>query len=320
MDYHQKSKLRMSMAGRDFLLLNPTITTTLPNFAANFATVQNVIPQIQTIAQVQDFEKTGISDSKNQFRLLVCALGADQSRKLVTFATFTNNVVLLKEIKISETKLKRLPDVDLKTKAQELYDRGQSNLAALANYGITAASQTALQAAINSFNASIPKPRLGIDERKQATQQLVVLFNTLDTAWENIDLAVEIVRLTQVNFYNGYKTARKIISTGGSSVKLRGLVTDAATGEPIKNAVLEFVPVGAMAVSAKAANAAAANAAAAKPLIEKKTAEKGGVLVKSLPEGEYQVTIKKSGYADEVTTVYVADGELCVLNVAIKKN
>lgn len=315
MDAIQRGKLLMSMTSRDFLLPNATITTPLPNFTANFSTVQNTITQIQTVAQMQDFEKSGISDVKKQSKIILCGLAADLSRKLVTFARFTNNLVLLKEIKMSESTLKRLPDVDLKTKAQELYDRAQSNIASLASYGITAASQTALLAAITSFTASIPKPRLGIDETKQATQQLLVLFKTLDAAWENIDLAIEIVRLTQVNFYNGYKTARKVIVTGGSSIALRGMVTDAATGEPVSNACIEFWPVDGVLMAVDAAKSAKA-----KPLVEKKTARKGGVMVKSLPEGQYQVTIKKGGYADVVTRVYITNGELCVLDVAIKKN
>lgn len=315
MDSIQKSKLNMSMATRDYLLPNTTITTALPNFTANFTTLQSTITQIQAIAELQDFEKTGIADSKTQIKANLCSLSADHSRKMVAYATFTNNAVLLKEIKISESEMKRLADADLKNKAQELYDRAQTNLAALATYGIAAANQTSLQTAITAFNASIPKPRLGIDEKKQATQQLIVLFKTLDLTLENIDLAVDIVRLTQVNFYNGYKTARKIIITGTSTLSVKGLVTDAMTGEPVKGAIIEFSPAEAVMMMAKAERMVSSPV-----IVSKKTAEKGGIQVKSLPAGTYQVTIKKVGYADVVTTVNVNDNEMSLLNVEISKN
>ena len=312
MDAIQKSKLNMSMATRDYLLLNTVITTPLPNFTANFTSFTNTIIQIQAIAELQDFEKTGISDSKSQLKATLCSSSADYSRKLVAFASFSNNAVLLKEIKISESELKRLADTDLKTKAQELYDRAQTNVAALITYGITAATQTTLQTAITAFNASIPKPRLGIDEKKQATQQLTVLYKTLDTVLDNIDLAIDIVKLSQVNFYNGYKTARKIIVTGSSTLSVKGLVTDAITGEPIKGAMVEFSQVVGTMMMAKASATTA--------VLTKKTAEKGGIQVKSLPAGTYQVTIKKVGYADQIVTISVNDGEMTDLNVSISKN
>jgi len=315
MDAIQKSKLNMGMATRDYLLPNTTITTTLPNFTANYTSFTNTITQIQAIAELQDFEKTGISDSKGQQKATLCSLSADYSRKLVAFATFTNNPVLLKEIKISESELKRLADTDLKTKAQELYDRAQTNVSALSTYGITAATQTTLQTAITAFNASIPKPRLGIDEKKQATQQLTVLFKTFDTVLTNIDLAIDIVKLTQVNFYNGYKTARKIIVTGSSSLSVKGLVTDAETGEPVKGVTVSFALDDGTQMMAKAGKASSPTT-----VLTKKTAEKGGLQVKSLPSGTYIVTIKKVGFADQVVTISVNDGEMTVLNVSISKS
>jgi len=315
MDANQRSKLGMGMTARDYLLLYSTITAPLPNFTANFAIVQTTIPQIQAIAEVQDFQKTGITDNKSQLKATLGTLSADNSRKLVAFAMFTNNAVLLKEIKISETELKRLADADLKTKAQEIYDRAQTNVAALATYGITAATQTTLLNAINAFNASIPKPRLGIDEKKQATQQLVVSFKTLDVAFANIDAAIEIVRLPQPNFYNGYITARKIIVTGSNSLSVKGLITDVETGEPVKGVTVTFALDGGTQMMAKAGKASSLS-----PILTKKTAEKGGLNVKSLPAGIYHVTLKKAGYVDQVITINVNDGEMTVLNVSISKN
>ena len=308
----QRSKLGMGMATRDFLVPNATITTPLPNFPANNTLLQNTITQIQTIAELQDFEKTGITDNKSQLKSTVCILSADNSRKLVAFAMFTNNSVLLKEIKISESELKRLADAELKTKAQEIYDRAQTNVAALTAYGITAVTQTTLLNAINAFNTSIPKPRLGIDEKKQATQQLIVLFKTFDTAIENIDAVVEIVRLSQPNFYNGYKTARKIIVTGSNTLSVKGLVTDATTGEPVKGVTLSFALDGEM-MMAKSAKVSSKSA----NVITKKTAEKGGFKIQSLPAGTYQVTIKKVGYPDKIVSIDVNDGEMTDLDVSI---
>jgi hypothetical protein len=132
-----------------------------------------------------------------------------------------------------------------------------------------------------------------------------------DGALANMDAAVEIVRLTQVNFYNAYHKARKIIYTGIGSLAVKGLVTDAATSEPLKGVRVSFSLNGA-AAKAKGANG--------KPYLVKKTAEKGGFNIKTLPAGIYTVTIRKNAYAEQVTTVAVSDGEMSELNVQLSKN
>lgn len=311
MDAIQRSKTGMGMTARDYLLPNSAITTPLPNFTTNFTIVQNTLTQILAIAELQDFAKQGIKDSKNLLKLTLCSLSADGSRKLTTYAKFTNNSVLLREIKISESELKRLADTDLKTKAQEIYDRAQTNIASLASYGITAATQTALLNAINAFVVAIPKPRLGIDERKQATQQLVVLFKTLDMAWDNIDAAIEIVRVSQSNFYNGYRTARKIIDTSSNSLSLKIKATNAITGEPEANVTISITP------ASQSLKLAASNG---KDKIVKKTAKGGGANVKNAPDGMYNFTATKPGFKDLAGMVTIVNGESTVLEIKIEKS
>ncbi len=51
----------------------------------------------------------------------------------------------------------------------------------------------------------------------------------------------------------------------------------------------------------------------------KKTAEKGGFNIKGLATGTYQVTLKKAGYADQVATISVSDGEMTELKISLEK-
>ena len=53
--------------------------------------------------------------------------------------------------------------------------------------------------------------------------------------------------------------------------------------------------------------------------IVKKTADLGGFNIKTLAEGAYNVTISKPGYKDAIVTVYVTNGELSVVDVALEK-
>ena len=104
------------------------------------------------------------------------------------------------------------------------------------------------------------------------------------------------------------------METGVGSLALKGLVTDALSGEPIKGATLSFALDGGVSL------AKAKSSTAQTESIVKKTADKGGFNIKSLPSGMYTVTIKKVGFADQVATVAVADGELTELNVQLSKN
>ena len=315
MTNQDESRLSMYISFKDWQANYTAITSPLPNYTANSTSFLNTIPQIQSVATLQKASKTGLADNKNSLKDALIVLTADNSGKLGAYAKFTNNPVLAQEIKFTAGKLKKEADTAVRDYAQIVYDRAQPIVASLTAYGITAATQTALLNAITTYNASIGKPAAGKAESTQLTKQLDVLFVTAETALANMDAAVEIVKLSQPNFYNGYKNARKVIVTGTGTLSLKGLITDAETGAPVKGATVTFALDGGVQMMAKAGKASSAT-----PIITKKTADKGGVNIKSLPAGTYQVTIKKAGYADQIVTVSVNDGEMTVLNVSISKS
>ena len=314
MTSEQESRLSMFMAVRDFLTANATITATLPNYAGYFTAVQNGITSIQTIREQQEFDKTGITENKNQLKATLIAQAIDVSRKVIAYAAFVNNTVLLNEVKYPESDLKRCADTILKDRAQVIYDRANANVAALATYGVTAAILTSLLTAITNFNAAIPKPRLGINDKKQATTQLASLLDTVDINLSKIDTLAEIVRTTQVNFYNGYKNARRIVETGVGSLALKGTAFETNGGEPIQHATFTFTPNG----NGLKAAATSDNSNGGEKIV-KKTAAGGSFHVKSMPEGTYKVTVTKPGYKDKEVTVSVVNGELCYLVVELEK-
>ena len=308
----QESRLSMYLTFRDFQVPYATITNPLPNYTTNSTAFLNAITQIQAVAEQQKMGKKGVTVIKNQFKESLIVMSADYARKLGVYAKFTNNPTLADDVKFTESKLRQVADTAVKDYAQIVYDRAQPIVASLATYGITPATQTVLLKSISDYNTSIGKPGVTRVEGGKTTQQLDNLFATADSALANMDLAVEIVRLTQVDFYNSYKNARKVIDTGVGSLAVKGLVTDAVSGEPVKGATLSFVLEGngTMLKGAKKATES----------VVKKTAEKGGFNIKSLPSGMYTVIIKKVGYADQVATVAVADGDLTELNIQLNKN
>ena len=311
MTTEQENRLNMFITSRDYQASYTTITNALPNYSVNSVIFVNTILQIQAVSELQKMSKKGITEGKNRLKEALIVLAADSARKLVVYAKFSNNDTLAREVNLSEGKLRKVADTAVKDYAQIVYDRIQPIVSALATYGITTTTQAALLNAINVYNAMIGKPGVGRVEISQATKQLEVLFKTAEDALTIMDTAIEIVKLTQPNFYNGYKSARKIIHSGSGSLAVKGLVTDAITGKPMKSVTVSFSLNGGTAKVINTSDKAAD--------VVKKTAEKGGFNIKSLAMGVYQVTLKKMGYADQVVTVSVNAGEMSVVDVKMEK-
>jgi hypothetical protein len=305
----------MYLAVNDYLTSNAAVVNPLPNYSGYAAAFLGAIVQVQTHSEQQMFDKSGLKVHKDQLKETLCMLVSDSSRKLQAYARYANNQLLLSETRITESKLDKAADNVRRNYAQGIYDRAQSNLTALSAYGITAATQAALQNTINGYVSAIPKPRVGRTETKQSTQQLAGAFAAAESALKNIDVTMEIVKLTQPNFYNGYKSVRRLITTGRSKLAVKGLVTDLLSGEPLKKAILTFAADG-NGWMAKSVTPGATLG----PLLVKKTAKKGGFIVKSLPAGSYTVSCSKSGYAGQTAMLTVADGELSDLRMQLAKS
>ena len=278
---------------------NSEITNALPFFTDNLNNLKDNNTQLRKISEQQKLVNTGVTRGKNELRAQLIILAADTARKLSTYARFTKNTALLDMVNYSENDFKRFSDQEVVDYAHLIYNQAQPIVDSLADYAITISTQGELLDTNESYKAALVIPRLGATTKIQATKQLAALFINSNESVANMDAAVEIVRLKNKDFYNGYKTARKVIKKGVVKLSVKGTVSDAATGELLKNVIVSFVLVGGLAKSA----------------IIKKSAAKGGFYMKSLAAGTYTVTFTKPGYADQVVTANVNDGELTIIEV-----
>lgn len=88
-------------------------------------------------------------------------------------------------------------------------------LAALADYGITAASVTALQSAMDAYNAAVPANTNATSIRKSYGEGLKQLIKDTDVILkERMDKLVSNFADTDPGFVAAYKNARSIIEPG----------------------------------------------------------------------------------------------------------
>lgn len=309
MTNYQEGYEKMSLASVSFLNVNTAITGTLPSFASYFNIIQTTHTQIQVAEAQQEADKSGDTTAKRTLRTTLISQAVEVSRRVVAYATNMNNSALLALVDYTENDLKKASDETLVNSCQVIRDNANTNIAALATYGVTAAILTTLQTSITNFNNTIPKVRVDTTDSGAATKLLSTLFKTLSANWAKIDTLVEMVRTSQPNFYNEYQKVRKVIVAGNGSLPLKIKATNAKTGAPEANVKLTLIPM----------NGQLKAGANGKSSIVKKTAAGGGSNYKSLADGSYTVTATKPGFKDVTENVNVVNGELTVLKIKMEE-
>ena len=285
------------------------ITVTIPNFSENETKLKNTVERLDSYSTEQQGSDKWINEIKLAQENELIVTTVDYARKLSAYGRFTNNIELQAEMKINSSRMNQSANSIKRDLAKLVYDRAQAHIAQLGSYGITAETQQPLLKLINSYSESITIPNVARAHKEQDKQLKALLFKDAYNALANMDAGAEIVRLKEPAFYNGYRTARKVINRGKGSLALKVTITDAATGEAVKGATITIT------ANEKLGDMATAQTA----VLVKRSAAKGGVYLKSLAEGEYTVTISKNGYVEHSVMVNITSGERSSLKVALRR-
>jgi len=300
MNANQKNKFTMELALRDFLNQNATIISTLPNFEALFSTFSKNMDHIRQISEQQVTDLTGITKSKEQIRTELMDSTLDISHKLSAYAKMTENTVMEGEVWSSKSLLKKSQGSILTNRALLLYDKAVALQGELTVYGITSEGLASFKSAIDRYLEILPKTRLGITQKKQATGMMGQLFEENDLLLQKMDALVKIVRLSQPAFYSAYRDNRRVIFTGSNALALIAKVTDATSREALRGVTVRFTFQNGK-LSPEAARFGTA--------VEKTTGEKGMFRVKNLKPGTYTALLSKPGYREQTIILSVAQGE-----------
>jgi hypothetical protein len=107
----------------------------------------------------------------------------------------------------------RLSDSDLVLAAQRVLDATGENLAGLADYGIAAADQAELAAAVAAYGGKKQAPRKAIVGRRVETLSLPEAINTVRSIFRNeLDKMMTAFKRPEPDLYKGYCVARVIVN------------------------------------------------------------------------------------------------------------
>ena len=280
-------------------------------FAATYNLWVAKIPLIEQNRDAQLLETTGITTDKTTKRTSMTDKALFIINRMQSYANVVTNPELLESIKYSASDLKKKRDSDVIGICNIVTTKANANATALATYGVTAAMITELQAAITAYTAMIAKPKSAISQTKTATENLAKLFKEADDLLtKRMDLDIELFKTTKPDFYSQYKSARIVVSTGGTAISVMGSATAGGSGEPLKGVVFTFVPENNALMKA-------AGHEKVKPIV-KKSADKGKFRA-SLIENSYRVTIEKLGFKKQELMITVVNGETTNLDITLEK-
>lgn len=216
----QENKLSMYLAVRTVCDRNNSIWQTLPAFVDASADFGTRIINIQTLAQKQAVDSTGLTLDKDQLRKAMALAAVELAKATNAYAKKIGNHDLDAKTMVSVSTYMQGRDTLAAPNALNLHAAVTANLAALAPFGVTAAKLTALKAKIDAYAASIAKPRDAVGSGSSATQQMGDEFDAADAALnDQMDALVSQFADSNPQFVADYNNARIVVDSGGGGAK-----------------------------------------------------------------------------------------------------
>lgn len=301
MKKHLEDKLSMALAVEQVMNNNNALWSSITAMGTAVTALSTKIASIKGVRNVQEQDVRGVAVDKESKKTDAINAGLPIIGGLKAYANATGNNTLLKKINYSESELDKCRDTICADRLKIVRDEANTNLSALAPYNITAAKVNALSAAIAAYELMIPKPRVALNVRKNATDALELLMRDLDAPLKVIDGLMGTLQPTQSAFFETYSNARIIVdsSSGGSGVK--GTVSDKTTGAPL---------VGVRVSINAPQHKARINSTTPTRSMTATTNGEGHYDMRRLSAGEYTLTMELEGYKTLSVSVTIKEGSV----------
>lgn len=220
MNNSQQNKYNMYVATRAALHKHQTVWTALTGFAEAVDDIDTQLGVITSLAQVQASPNGGAA-LKNA--ALDSLIGAAYQIAAATraYAVVNKEAGLAAELDYSASDLSKGRPQEVVARCRNVWATATDNQTVSAAFGVTPAKLTNLKKKIDEFEMAHPKPREGRTLTRAATRALPDAFANVDEILNDcLDGLMAQFQESQVEFYNEYFVARRIVNTpAGSSRK-----------------------------------------------------------------------------------------------------
>ena len=290
MNATQEAKLNMYRATQQHCEDNAAIVATVPAFSTAFNSFKSKVAAIIATVQQEDLVTKGVTIDKSEAKKTLCQLAADIAAPIFAFASSTNDNKLKQEVNFSYSDLFKSKDDQLAPRCQNIHDAGTSNLAALAPYGITAATLTTFQTTIDNYQTKVPTPRNAAALKVTIRTNLRNLIKETDKVLkEQMDKTAVGFKTSNPDFVRTYKANRVIIDPTKTTTTLKGAITNSVDKKFIAGAtvVIEGTKLNAI------------------------TNESGEYEIKPAPVGTFNIIATATKFKDQTkTNVAIKQGQI----------
>ena len=201
---------------------NTATIQTLPAFADAYTEFGTRVSNIQTLAQNQSVDSTGLAADKQQLRKDMAAAAATVALAVNAYAKKVKNNDLAAKTNVTASDMTGGRDTTAADTARNVHAAATANLANLAAYGVNAAKLADLKAKIDAYSASITKPRDAVASGSTATKQMSDEFDAADAAVnDQMDALMPQFASANAKFVEDHNNARIIVDNGGGKAKAK---------------------------------------------------------------------------------------------------
>lgn len=195
--------------------VNAAKISQVPAFTTAVTEFEEMLAAITAKENERGNKMAGKIDSRDKTEDELVGAIMQTASGLFAYARRAGLVDMKEQTKLTESALRKLRSAELLAKAGVVRTLAHDNLAALADYGITAAVLANLDAKIAAFKAAVENLGSSVAGRIGANTTLKNLFEqTDDLLKEECDKYIEVIKSTETQFYNEYFAARVIKDLG----------------------------------------------------------------------------------------------------------
>ncbi len=220
MNSRQEAKFSMFRAVQLLCNNNLPIINTNIAFTAAFAIFNSKITALFGSETVVSKQTKGVAMDKGTLKQILCQAAADLAALVFAYANRTKNDTLKQQVNYAKSDVEKLKDDLIVPTCNNIKKAASDNLAALADFGVTAAMLTAFQTNIDNYNISVPKPKLTKATKTTETANIKTTIKDIDNVLKNeMDKLVVSFKTANPNFASDYKNARVIIDPNSATKK-----------------------------------------------------------------------------------------------------
>jgi hypothetical protein len=215
MNKRDEAKVSMYKAVEAHCTANQTFIATSVAFLASFNIFIAKLASLFTTESSAQKQTKGVALDKESLKAILIQAAYDLASVVFAYANKAKNETLKQTVNFSITDLDRLKDEFIVPVCANIKTAATANLAALADYGVTAANLTALQTSMDNYAGATPKPRLAKTQKTTDNINVKAVMKEIDDILKNeMDKTVVVFRAANPNFVTKYTEVRKIVDPG----------------------------------------------------------------------------------------------------------